>query len=60
MTNYKNILLTGVPAIGKTTLIKRICHLINNKYSDRFLIKGFYTQEVRNGINYSFVFPFFF
>jgi nucleoside-triphosphatase THEP1 len=52
MTNYKNILLTGVPAIGKTTLIKSISHLINNKYSDRFVIKGFYTQEVRNGINY--------
>jgi len=46
--NNNIILITGVPGIGKTTLIKRISDIIINKYSHKFVVKGFYTQEVRN------------
>lgn len=39
----KNILLTGLPGIGKTTLIKEIISEISKEK-----ICGFYTQEIRN------------
>jgi len=40
----KNILITGVPGIGKTTLIKGLFESFNHFHPD-----GFYTQEIREG-----------
>lgn len=39
----KNILISGLPGIGKTTLIKKICSEIKDKKPI-----GFYTEEIRN------------
>jgi nucleoside-triphosphatase len=39
----KNILLTGSPGCGKTTLIKRVIERLSGA------IDGFYTQEIREG-----------
>jgi nucleoside-triphosphatase THEP1 len=36
----KNILVTGRPRVGKSTLIKRCAHLLGNKAG------GFYTEEI--------------
>jgi len=45
-SNVKHILLTGVPGIGKTTLIHQVCeHLEKSGQSYR----GFYTAEKREG-----------
>jgi nucleoside-triphosphatase len=38
----KYILITGPPGIGKTTLVKRICHDLRNLNP-----AGFYTEEIR-------------
>jgi nucleoside-triphosphatase len=40
----KNILLTGLPGVGKTTLIKKL----SEKLSDLHPV-GFYTEEIREG-----------
>lgn len=40
----KNILVTGLPGIGKTTLIKDLCLQLK-----RYRPCGFYTQELREG-----------
>ncbi|MDD3731191.1 MAG: nucleoside-triphosphatase [candidate division Zixibacteria bacterium] len=40
----KNILITGVPGVGKTTFIKKICGLLM-PYNP----VGFYTEEIREG-----------
>lgn len=40
----KNILITGLPGVGKTTLIKRLRELL----ADRRPV-GFYTAEIREG-----------
>ena len=37
-----NILITGPPGIGKTTLVRNVC----NAYADQ-RIAGFYTEEIR-------------
>lgn len=37
----KNILLTGLPGVGKTTIIKKVVELINKPGA------GFYTEEIR-------------
>lgn len=39
----KNILISGLPGIGKTTLIKKICSEIKE-----YKPVGFYTEEIRN------------
>jgi nucleoside-triphosphatase len=46
----KNILLTGHPGVGKTTLVHNLYHQLTN-----FRIAGFYTKEIReNGIRKGF------
>lgn len=39
----RNILISGLPGIGKTTLIKKICREIKDTHPI-----GFYTEEIRN------------
>ncbi|MEM4658632.1 MAG: NTPase [Candidatus Methanosuratincola sp.] len=40
----KNILITGAPGVGKTTLIKRLAEELSD-----FCPAGFYTEEIREG-----------
>jgi len=40
----KNILITGLPGVGKTTLIRRLAEELKN-----FHPAGFYTAEIREG-----------
>ena len=40
----KNILVTGLPGVGKTTLIKELCSELK-----RYRPCGFYTEELREG-----------
>jgi nucleoside-triphosphatase len=40
----KNILITGLPAVGKTTLIKKIVEALKDLHP-----VGFYTAEIREG-----------
>ncbi len=40
----KNMLITGLPGIGKTTLVKRVCGEVKE-----FNPIGFYTAEIREG-----------
>jgi nucleoside-triphosphatase len=40
----KNLLVTGLPGVGKTTLIKKLCEALK-----RFNPVGFYTEEIREG-----------
>ena len=40
----KNILVTGLPGVGKTTLIKKLAHDLRD-----FNPAGFYTEEIREG-----------
>ena len=49
--NSNHILITGLPGVGKTTLIKRVIDTIKLRHSDQFFVKGFYTQEVRSSGN---------
>lgn len=44
MENKKNILITGMPGVGKTTLITRLCDVLKE-----FSVAGFYTTEIREG-----------
>jgi len=41
----RNVLLTGRPGIGKTTVIMRLAELVR----DRDNLAGFYTEEIRDG-----------
>lgn len=41
--NVKNVLITGLPGVGKTTLVAEVL----NRYPSKF--GGFYTKEVRTG-----------
>ena len=38
----KNLLITGLPGVGKTTLIKKVCEALKD-----FQPVGFYTEEIR-------------
>ncbi|MGZ3590307.1 MAG: NTPase [Thermodesulfobacteriota bacterium] len=40
----KNLLITGLPGVGKTTLIKKLSDAL-----ERFHPVGFYTEEIREG-----------
>ena len=40
----KNLLITGLPGVGKTALIKKTCEALK-----RFDPVGFYTEEIREG-----------
>ncbi|KAG9293454.1 hypothetical protein G9A89_009178 [Geosiphon pyriformis] len=41
------IFLTGMPGVGKTTLIKKVIKIFQSKYpSSKLTIRGFYTEEV--------------
>ncbi len=44
MENKKNLLITGLPGVGKTTLITRLCDVLKE-----FSVAGFYTTEIREG-----------
>ena len=41
--NQKNILITGLPGIGKTTLVKQLWYRL-----ERYRPEGFYTEEIRH------------
>jgi len=40
----KNLFITGNPGVGKTTIIKKLAHILPPNY-----INGFYTEEIRSG-----------
>jgi len=42
--HVKNFLVTGVPGVGKTTLLRKVCKLLAP-----FHPEGFYTEEIREG-----------
>lgn len=47
---YRQILITGPPGIGKTTLIKRVCDALYPDLNPKGLqLTGFYSQELREG-----------
>lgn len=41
------ILITGMPGVGKTTIIKKLLNELKTKCKD-IQCKGFYTEEKRN------------
>jgi nucleoside-triphosphatase len=42
--NFKHVLLTGPPGVGKTTLIQKICAELKRR---EVAVKGFFTEECR-------------
>ncbi|KAJ8985615.1 hypothetical protein NQ317_015108 [Molorchus minor] len=44
----KNIVITGPPGIGKTTLVKKIINKLSTLQYPQKDVDGFYTEEVRN------------
>ena len=49
MSIKEHIFLTGLPGIGKTTLIRKVCEelLSRSKNGSQLSIFGFYTEEIR-------------
>lgn len=45
MSSLKHITLTGLPGVGKTTLIKKLYQQLNENNIET---NGFYTEEIRN------------
>lgn len=43
-----HILITGLPGVGKTTVIKKLCNRLSQKYT----VVGFYTEEIRDNQTY--------
>ncbi|UCD28205.1 MAG: NTPase [Planctomycetota bacterium] len=43
-TNIRNILITGSPGVGKTTVIMRLVEYLSDRK-----VAGFYTEEIRRG-----------
>jgi nucleoside-triphosphatase len=41
----KNLLLTGLPGVGKTTVVRKVLNLL----PPNFKAGGFFTEEVREG-----------
>eukprot|EP01024_Parvocaulis_polyphysoides_P029196 TRINITY_DN26356_c0_g1_i3.p1 TRINITY_DN26356_c0_g1~~TRINITY_DN26356_c0_g1_i3.p1 ORF type:complete len:199 (+),score=33.94 TRINITY_DN26356_c0_g1_i3:119-715(+) len=43
----KNIMITGQPGIGKSTLIKKVLDKLGDTYDVKSIAKGFFTAEIR-------------
>lgn len=43
----RNVILTGLPSVGKTTLVQRVLEQLAKKLDLRIHVTGFYTEEVR-------------
>jgi len=46
---HKNIVLTGAPEMGKTTIVKKLVDLLNSR-KDEIAYTGFLTTEIRTGV----------
>ena len=43
----QHVAVTGVPAVGKSTLIRRVLDELRRNYNISDFARGFYTEEVR-------------
>uniref|UniRef100_A0A5S6Q3U0 AAA+ ATPase domain-containing protein n=1 Tax=Trichuris muris TaxID=70415 RepID=A0A5S6Q3U0_TRIMR len=44
---YRHLFVTGLPGVGKTTLVCRLCELLRR---ESVRLRGFYTTEVRSSV----------
>jgi len=42
--NMRGVILTGMPGVGKSTVIKKVCELAKSK---KYVPRGFWTTEIR-------------
>lgn len=47
MASTKHILLTGLPGVGKTSVIRAVVQSLWDKHGLQTAAKGFYTEELR-------------